>query len=80
MRKLAGSTVRGVTAGVALRLTTVDCFSLFQSFATYHDRRNPPLNVKEWRHQAKRRAFGLPDSRLTEINCDEDGDEIYHDA
>ena len=59
MRKLAGSTMKGITAGVALWLTTINYFF---SLATYHDHRNPCLNVKEWQHQAERRAFELPDS------------------
>lgn len=53
---------------------------LFQSLATYRDSRNTPLDVKKWRHQAERRAFELPDSRHAGINCDEDGDEMYHDV
>lgn len=74
MRKPVRPTARGITAGAALQLTVVDCFS---SLATYRDGRNTPLDVKEWRHQGERRAFELPESSHAGINCDEDGDEMY---
>lgn len=55
---------------------------LFQSLATDCDGRNFPLDVKERQQQAERRAFELTDYRheFARINCDEDGDEMYHDV
>lgn len=55
---------------------------LFQSLATDCDDRILPLDVKEWQQQAERRAFELTDYRheFARINCDEDGDEMYHDV
>lgn len=55
---------------------------LFQSLATDCDDKIIPLDVKEWQQQAERRAFELTDYRheFARINCDEDGDEMYHDV
>lgn len=55
---------------------------LFQSLATDCGDRNLPLDVKEWQQQAGNRAFELTDYRqvFAKINCDEDGDEMYHDV
>lgn len=70
-----GDSCRGRTPADHRRL-------LFQSLATDNDGKNIPLDVKEWQKQAERRAFELANYRheFARTNCDEDGDEMYHDV
>lgn len=56
---------------------------LFQSLATTRDGEQIPFDPDNWRDQAERRAFNeLAEYRLENAgtNCDEDGDEMYHDV
>lgn len=59
--------------------------AIFQSIATGREGENLPYKSDDWSRQALRRAFEFPesDSQYRESanpNCDEDGDEMYHDV
>jgi hypothetical protein len=59
---------------------------IFQSLATERNGHKLPYDVDEWRREARRRAYELPDEKiqstlpqLGDPNCDDWGDELYHD-
>lgn len=59
---------------------------IFQSLATERNGHELPYDVDDWRREARRRAYGLPDEKikstlpqLGDPNYDEWGDELYHD-
>ncbi|KAK2831982.1 hypothetical protein FQN49_006972 [Arthroderma sp. PD_2] len=59
--------------------------AIFQSLATSRDGIGLPYDEEEWKKQAKRRAYQFDRSEASHIefagiNCDEDGDEMYHDV
>ncbi|EFE32160.1 uncharacterized protein ARB_01051 [Trichophyton benhamiae CBS 112371] len=59
--------------------------AIFQSLATSRDGSTLPYNRKEWAEKARDRAYHFDkfdQSRLqfAAVNCDEDGDEMYHDV
>jgi hypothetical protein len=59
--------------------------AIFQSIATAREGEKLPYDPEEWSRQARKRAFEFPesDSQYRESanpNCDEDGDEMYHDV
>lgn len=58
---------------------------MFQSLATTEDGRKLPFDMEDWKKQAERRAVELPPSlapraEFCTTNCDDDGDEMFHDA
>lgn len=58
---------------------------MFQSLATTEDGKKLPFDPENWTKQAARRAVEFPpwqafESELKPINCDEEGDEMFHDA
>lgn len=59
--------------------------AIFQSLATSRDGFKLPYNREEWAEKARERAYQFDKfdkSRLefAAVNCDEDGDEMYHDV
>ncbi|OKO94553.1 hypothetical protein PENSUB_11820 [Penicillium subrubescens] len=59
---------------------------IFQSLATERNGHKLPHDADEWRREARRRAYDLPDekikstlSQLGDPNYDDWGDELYHD-
>lgn len=59
---------------------------IFQSLATERNGHKLPYDADEWRREARRRAYELPDDKikstlpeLGDPNYDDWGDELYHD-
>ncbi|EFR01686.1 hypothetical protein MGYG_04689 [Nannizzia gypsea CBS 118893] len=58
--------------------------AIFQSLATSRDGVTLPYNRQEWTDKARERAYQFDKScrfrlEYAAVNCDEDGDEMYHD-
>lgn len=58
---------------------------MFQSLATTEDGKKLLFDLEDWTKQAARRAVEFPacqafEAELKPINCDEEGDEMFHDA